>query len=721
MNDKKSFPFTSKTRAKAAEEYARIGWHVFPLHSVVNGACTCKNGAECEDAGKHPIISPRAINEWSVEQTIAWWKKFPYANIGMWLEGSNTGVLDLDKKEGVDGEEALKQLCKSKGIEWPASLTAHTGSGGLHIYFLYDRERPIPNAANALGKGIDCWSGQHYLILPPSDHRSGKTYTWKNWGDEILPFPYGLIPEKRGPGRPKGPQKENFDPRDRWQVTKMKRALDLLSPMAQDREMWVKVGMILGRAFRWSDEGFALYDEWSKRTDRDNYNSAGTKRNYYEWSKKAPGEFSEPITSASIYHWAKAYGELEEEMPDDRPFQFFENPTHPYDEQDQLATIFAEADNIFRRDSMLIEIVEVSSEPPSDASIWRPQGYPMTKILAPAAAEGHLSRMAQWYAQKKGKFVKSRPSRPIIADFCSGYSERWGKLKPFRMFTSFQTIRDDGSLIVEPGYDRQSGLYLMNPPEGVKLPTKIGAKQVAEALTTLWEPFKHYSFEDEAASKSALLSAIFTVCLRHLFPTVPMFAFTASKAAAGKTKAAQAISQMWFGKNPANVRYTSEEEELSKILGSCALAGDRMVLFDNVREGMPVRDPVLAGVLTSPDFDFRILGTNDRVKMSPVATFFMTGIKLEFSEEIQRRVLQIKIMPHRIPDGAPTPEAAATRMRPQLISAALTLIRGFYMAKRPKGHSDTVHKRPLRLQMASIHTSLVCISVRLSLLRQWLY
>jgi len=115
-----------------------------------------------------------------------------------------------------------------------------------------------------------------------------------------------------------------------------------------------------------------------------------------------------------------------------------------------------------------------------------------------------------------------------------------------------------------------------------------------------------------------------------------------------------------------------------------------MVLFDNVREGMPVRDPVLAGVLTSPDFDFRILGTNDRVKMSPVATFFMTGIKLEFSEEIQRRVLQIKIMPHRIPDGAPTPEAAATRMRPQLISAALTLIRGFYMAKRPKGHSDTL-------------------------------
>ncbi len=681
------FPFTAKTRTKAAEEYSKIGWHIFPVHSVREGICTCSRGAECPDPGKHPIISPRSINNWDDQEQIkGWWKKFPYANIGLWLDGSNCGVLDLDKKPDVDGEKNLRELLTSKDLQWPDTLTCTTGSGGRHLYFAYDPEKPIPNKANALGPGIDCWSGPHYLILPPSDHRSGNQYKWDNWGMNPGPFPYSLLPEKRGPGRPRGPQKEVFDPRDRWQLAKLKRALDILKASAADREIWVKVGMIMGRAFNLSEEGFELYNAWAKGTDRNNYDEKGTRRNYYEWSKKPPGEYTEQITTASIYHWAKQQGELEEEPPDERPYQFFENPQHSYEEQDQLSVIFQNCERVFRRDSMLIEIVEVGSDhiDGEDDAIWRPIGYPITRQLGVPSAIDLVSKNTQWFKKFHGKFIKDRPDRAIVADFVSGYSDRWSTLRPFRMFTSFQTIRDDGSLITEPGYDRKSGLYLMGPPEGVKIPAKIGKKQIADALATLFLPFKHYRFDDEAQSKSGVLAAIFTVGLRHLFPNVPMFAFTAAKAAAGKTKAVQAISNMWFGKNPANVRYTAEEEELSKILGSCAISGDRMVLFDNVREGLPVRDPVLAGVLTSPEYDFRILGTNNRVKMSPVATFFMTGIKLEFSEEIQRRVLQIKILPHKIPDGVPTPEAIARLKRADLISAALTIIRGFYQAKCPK-------------------------------------
>ena len=687
------FPFNNKTRAKAAEQYARQGWHIFPVHSIREGVCTCDRGNECTSAGKHPIISPKAIKEWTVEQAQGWWKKFPYANIGVWLEGSTIGVLDLDKKieEGIDGEAALGLLCQTKGIAWPATLSCRTGSGGLHLYFSYDKDRPVPNKANALGPGIDCWSGQHYLILPPSDHKSGGCYVWENWGSTPTTFPYELLPEKRGPGRPRGSSaKEPFDPRDKWQCLKMARALELLEPYAADREMWVKVGMILGRAYKWSDDGFTLYDAWSKKTDRDNYDERNTRRNYYEWSKHAPPDYTELITTASLFHWARQHGELQDEPEDERPLEFYENPTHAHEEREQLATVFGHFDKVFRRDSMLIEIVEIGADGSAEDKVWRPAGYPITRQLSVPSALNYIAELTQWYGRVAGKYVKARPSRIIVSDFISTYQDHWNKLKPFRMFAEFPTIREDGSLLSEPGYDAESGLYLINVPKDICIPTKIGVKQIKTAMETLWKPFQHYRFEDELQSKSAFYSAIFTICLRHLFPNVPMFSFTAAKAAAGKTKACQAISRIWFNKNPATLRYTKDEDEMSKVLASCAMAGDRNITFDNVPENMQVRDPVLAGLLTSPEFDFRILGTNERVKMSPVATFFMTGIKLEFSEEIQRRTMQIKIEPHKIPDNAPTPEAYASKNRSTLISAALTVVRGFHLAKRPKAYQDTL-------------------------------
>src|SRR4051794_11488544 len=93
----------------AALAYAeRLQFPVIPLHSIINGKCTC-NKPNCQSPGKHP-----RVNNWQDVTTknrgtiIKWWKKWPLSNIGL-PTGEKSGffVLDVD---GSQGRESLEQL-----------------------------------------------------------------------------------------------------------------------------------------------------------------------------------------------------------------------------------------------------------------------------------------------------------------------------------------------------------------------------------------------------------------------------------------------------------------------------------------------------------------------------------------------------------------------------------------------------------------------------------
>ena len=83
----------------AALEFAGLGWRIVPVHTALNGKCSCRK-PKCNRAGKHP-----RINQWTVKascdrtQIFAWWKRWPQANVEV-LTGAESGVVVLD----VDGE-----------------------------------------------------------------------------------------------------------------------------------------------------------------------------------------------------------------------------------------------------------------------------------------------------------------------------------------------------------------------------------------------------------------------------------------------------------------------------------------------------------------------------------------------------------------------------------------------------------------------------------------
>jgi hypothetical protein len=117
---------------------------------------------------------------WSREATTdeakirAWWRKWPSANIGVATGPSGLLVVDVDNKNGKDGNGSLDTLELMWGDLLP-TLTARTASGGRHIY-LRGLSR---NSVCKLGPGLDVRSAGGYIVAPGSRLDGGGEYRWE--------------------------------------------------------------------------------------------------------------------------------------------------------------------------------------------------------------------------------------------------------------------------------------------------------------------------------------------------------------------------------------------------------------------------------------------------------------------------------------------------------------------------------------------------------------
>ena len=161
---------TASSLLECALQYASRGWHVFPLHSIRDGRCTC--GQDCgKNAGKHPRVKGGfKVATVDNRQIEAWWRKWPDANIGI-ATGAVSGIMVID----VDGEKGLATLLALVARHGALPLTAVVKTArGWHLYFL------MPAGCGRIpcstGDGLDVRADGGYVVAPPSRHASGHIY-----------------------------------------------------------------------------------------------------------------------------------------------------------------------------------------------------------------------------------------------------------------------------------------------------------------------------------------------------------------------------------------------------------------------------------------------------------------------------------------------------------------------------------------------------------------
>ena len=130
-------------------------------------------------------------------------KSQPFINIGILTgEKVNLLVIDIDIIQNAQGTPSLEVSMNSYNKlqtlygALPDTLTAQSGSGGIHKYFYIPSGTQIKSNANFFGKdfpGIDIKCNGGKIMAPPSIHECGNPYQWfKGFGPDeikIAPLP----------------------------------------------------------------------------------------------------------------------------------------------------------------------------------------------------------------------------------------------------------------------------------------------------------------------------------------------------------------------------------------------------------------------------------------------------------------------------------------------------------------------------------------------------
>jgi Bifunctional DNA primase/polymerase, N-terminal len=158
---------------EAALAYARLGWPVFPIAPVdwCTGLCACRDGAGCEQVGKHPLVRWGDRASTDEDQIRDWWRWKPLANIGV-ATGQRSGLVVVDLDRHHDGLRTREQLAE-RGVIFPPTVAARTRSGGWHFFYTTPPDRLVLNTEGMLagvGKtpGIDLRGDGGYIIVAPS-------------------------------------------------------------------------------------------------------------------------------------------------------------------------------------------------------------------------------------------------------------------------------------------------------------------------------------------------------------------------------------------------------------------------------------------------------------------------------------------------------------------------------------------------------------------------
>lgn len=277
-----------------ALEYAERGWFVFPAH--LSGAKKSHKAAEFSN-GRAWGATTNAVQ---IERDFARW---PNANIGI-ATGPLSGiwVVEADTPEGhdVDGIASLRKLETEHGA-LPETPVAETPSGSLHYYFNYPTSVTIRNDTSKIAAGVDQRGDGGMVIAPPSLRPGKGNYRWLN-AVPIADAPDWLI-KLATAGDSDTPHVANDDPEADPDLLAAAMAVipnDAVhadKPPGVTQQEYNNIGMACWRAFGGSEQGFAAFDAWARKSKK--YHG-GTKKRWKHYLKSPPSR----IGAGTIFYLA---------------------------------------------------------------------------------------------------------------------------------------------------------------------------------------------------------------------------------------------------------------------------------------------------------------------------------------------------------------------------------------------------------------------------------
>jgi hypothetical protein len=373
------------------------------------------------------------------------------------------------------------------------------------------------------------------------------------------------------------------------------------------------------------------------------------------------------------------------ESSDDRPVIVISTQEHEVNEE--AAGCLARDQSLYQRGGMLVRVLRDTS--PAAGGIRRPFA-PRVEPMPAALLRERLTACARWIVVKETKEgAVEVPAHPPGWCVPAVHARAdWPGVRHLEAVVDYPVFRPDGTVLASPGYDPKSGTLLDpagDPPCLPENPTHADALNAVEQLLEVVHDFPFAS----PCHQAAWLAALLTPLARFAFAgPAPLFLVDANVRAAGKGLSLDCISRILTGERFTVATCTGDEDELRKRITALALAGDRLVLFDNL-EGR-FGNATLDAALTATSWEGRIIGVNRMARAPLFITWFATGNNVAVLADTSRRICHIRLeSPHERPEERSDYRHAdllgyVGENRPRLLAAALMVLRAYFVAGRPR-------------------------------------
>jgi putative DNA primase/helicase len=439
---------------------------------------------------------------------------------------------------------------------------------------------------------------------------------------------------------------------------------------------WNTIGMAFWRASGGSQEGFAAFDVWSRKSPK--YDPGETLFRWNHFHRSPPDN----IGFGTLVHHARAavsgWTPPSRRGPVAGQTIKLAGGNRPMAAAAGIEAI-AEAP-FFQRDGKLVYVQRIPMKAFSGETVLLPGVIPVPIPLL----LNELGKRAVWIAYDRRLRDWKQVDVPYdVATRVAAMSDDW-PFPPLRGVIGTPTMRADGSLLAVPGYDDATGFLLFSPPPMSSLPAAPGRADAEAALRIVGDLFNEFPFANKA-SRSVALSLIMSLVLRPILRVVPLHVANAPEGGTGKSYVFDIASALAFGEAcPAIARGANPEETEKRLVGA-ALEGRTLIVLDNVNGEL--RSEFLCQTIERPIIQPRPLGTS---KMPAIPNGFVCGANgnnIEVADDLVRRTLvcslDAKLEQPYLRQFKRRPVADVLANRGRYIGAVLTIVRAYVLAGMP--------------------------------------
>jgi len=321
------------------------------------------------------------------------------------------------------------------------------------------------------------------------------------------------------------------------------------------------------------------------------------------------------------------------------------------------------------------------------------EGRPIIEEINEAILLYEMARSANYvtYNEARESYVPTYPPLAIARYILS--QGKWN-FPALRGITEVPVIREDGTILDQPGYDPASRLIYLPDPTLVipQIPANPTRQEAEQARDFAWQYIAEFPYESVADAANAF-GLLLSVVIRTLVSLVPMAVVDATKQGSGKGLLAKFVSYIALGRSAASMVPPNDENEWRKTLTSLLVEGETLISLDNI-EGL-LYSPTLASFLTADVWKARLLGTMQSPDLLQRSMVIANGNNMQLGGDIPRRAYRIRMdagvsKPWMRTGFTFSPLLKYARAdRGKIIAALLTMVRAWYVAGQPAPQNAT--------------------------------